>query len=113
MKTIKAKDWSEIPDDYTGIVEFENGASGWFKNGFRHREDGPAYIGSSGYRGWYLDGHCIFYTNCYFSHYIKKCIFLSKEQHPLYSTVQVWKYIDRNGIKEQIIIPGMEGFIIE
>ena len=81
MKTIKAKDWSEIPGNYTGIVEFENGASGWFKNGFRHREDGPAYIGSSGYRGWYLDGHCIFYTNCYFSHYIKKCIFLSKEQH--------------------------------
>jgi len=40
-------------------------------------------------------------------------IVLSKTQHPLYPTVQVWKILDKDRVYDQIIIPGMEEFITE
>ncbi len=50
MNIIKVKYGSEIPEDYTGIVEWEDGQVWWFKDGEWHREDGPAYIGYNGYK---------------------------------------------------------------
>ena len=114
MKTIKAKYSNEIPDDYTGIVEFEYGSKAWIKNGLWHREDGPAYIdiGYNGGEEWWLGGERVWDSN-WNKLNLRNKIILSKEIHPKYPTVKVLKYIDEYGIKEQIIIPGMEEYIIE
>jgi hypothetical protein len=56
MKTIKIKNYSEIPKGFTGIVEFTNGQKEWYLNGKRHREDGPAIIRPRGTKSWYLNG---------------------------------------------------------
>ncbi len=108
MNTIKAEDWDGIVESYTGIIEWEDGERHWFKNGKRHREDGPAIIGYNGYKEYRLDG--IFICSSFSNFDLTNCVMVSKEPHPEYSTVQVWKYLDKNGIQEQIVIPGMEVF---
>ncbi len=56
MKTIKVKNYAEIPKGFTGIVEFLDGDKWWYKNGNLHREDGPAIEWSNGTKYWYLEG---------------------------------------------------------
>ena len=56
MKTIKVKRWREIPENFTGIAELPSGTKEWYKDGKRHREDGPAVEWESGYKEWYLEG---------------------------------------------------------
>ena len=56
METIKAKSWGELPGNFTGIVEFPNGSKEWYKDGKRHREDGPAIESRHGGEHWYKDG---------------------------------------------------------
>ncbi len=112
MKTVKVKYLNKIPANYTGIFEWTNGTKNWFKNGELHREDGPARIYPDKDKEWHLNGHYIFGSN-WNKINLSKFIILSKEPHPLYPTCQVWKYIDQYGIKEQIVIPGMEAWITE
>ena len=86
----------------------------WYKNGNLHKEDGPAYVGTayvgiSSYKVWRLDGKFIWSSN--YKHDLRNEILLSKDQHPKYPTVQVWKILDKDKIYEQIMIPGMEEFI--
>jgi len=107
MKTIKVKHWTDVPINFTGIVEFENGDKEWLKNGITHRENGPSIIDKNGYRGWWLKGNFIWDSNST-KFDLTTCIILSKEQHPEYPTCQVWNYVNEHGIKEQIIIPEME-----
>ena len=111
MKTIKLQEWNEIPQGYTGIVEWENGDIDWFKNGGFHREDGPARIYKEGFKVWYLDGKFICNSNDKLD--LANQIVLSKHQHPKYPTVQVWKILNKNKVYERIVIPGMEEFIKE
>ena len=87
MKTIKAKYNSEIPKDYTGIIEWGDGDKIWYQNRKIHNEDGPAYIARTGYNSWYLDGKHIWssYENLDFTNKI----ILSKSQHPKCPSVQV------------------------
>ena len=47
---------TEEKDGYE-IRTYDNGSKGWYKNGKRHREDGPAYEWTDGSKGWYLDGY--------------------------------------------------------
>lgn len=56
MKTIKIKDYSQIPKDFTGIIEESNGSKHSFLNGKYHRETGPAYESITGTKMWYLNG---------------------------------------------------------
>ena len=56
MKTIKVKSFSEIPKNFTGIVERPDGSKYWYKNGMYNREDGPAIEYSDGGVWWYLEG---------------------------------------------------------
>ncbi len=56
MKTIKVNDRSEIPNYFTGIVDYLNEDKEWFKNGKQHREDGPALELISGQKHWYKEG---------------------------------------------------------
>ena len=37
-------------------IEFTNGTKCWYLNGEYHREDGPAVEYSNGYKIWYLNG---------------------------------------------------------
>jgi len=112
MNTIKVKEWNKIPEKYTGIVEFGDKTKLWLKNGKRHREDGPAYIWANGRKFWYLDGKFIWDSE-YDKINLKNRIILSKDPHPLYPNIQVWKYLDKDKIRERIIIPGMEEWFIE
>jgi hypothetical protein len=56
MKIIKVKSYKEIPNHFTGIVEFPTGDKWWCKNGLLHREDGPAVEYLGGAKSWYLEG---------------------------------------------------------
>jgi|ERR1700691_3788100 len=55
MKTIKLDSYNDIPENYTGIVEYNDGDTEYFLNGSLHREDGPAVI--------YPDGSIFYYVN--------------------------------------------------
>ena len=111
MNIIKVKTWNNVPHDYTGIVEWESGTKIWFKNGKRHRENGPAWIYKNKIKSWYLDGNCIWNSDLKLD--LTSQIILSKENHPNYLTVQVWKILDKNKFYDQFIIPGMEELIKE
>jgi len=111
MKTIKLENWDDIPQGYTGIIEWQYGSKGWYKNGKLHREDGPAWTRVSGFNEWWLDGKPIWNSTCKLD--LINQIILSKTQHPEYPLVQVWKILDKDRIYEQIIIPRMEEFITE
>ena len=56
MKTIKVDSWTEVPKNYTGIVENINDDKFWYLNGELHRVDGPAIEFANGSKYWYLDG---------------------------------------------------------
>jgi hypothetical protein len=56
MKTIKVKRWKEIPENFTGIVEYPDGDKFWYKDGRRHRENGPAIEYTDGTKVWYKNG---------------------------------------------------------
>ena len=111
MNMIKLKILGGLPEEYTGLVEWEDGDKGWYKNGNLHKEEGPARIHKDGYKSWWLDGNCIW--SSYNKLYLTNQIILSKIKRPEYPTVQAWKILGPNGLREQIIIPGMEEFIKE
>ena len=111
MKTIKVKNYEPIPRDYTGIVEREDGNKCWLKHGNLHREDGPAYIEPNGYKSWRLNGNYIW--DSYNKLDLTNKIILSKTQRSEYPSVQIWKILGKNGLYEQVIIPGMEELIKE
>ncbi len=112
METIKINKLEEVPEDYTGIIEWTNKDKWWLKNKKVHREDGPAIIWYEGDEFWYLDGFPIWDNRLGLIN-LRDKIILSKERHSMYPAAQVWKYIDINGIVERLIIPGMEKFIKE
>jgi hypothetical protein len=56
METLKVKSTSEIPKNYTGVVEYPNGTKQWWAEGKPHREDGPAVEYSDGEKHWYKEG---------------------------------------------------------
>jgi hypothetical protein len=56
MKTIKIRDLSELPTDFTGIAEYPDGTKDWHLNGKRHRVDGPAVECANGTKEWYRNG---------------------------------------------------------
>ncbi len=112
MNIISANESIMVPEHYTGIVKFVVGTTTWFKDGKRHREDGPASIWATGRKIWYLEDKLI-WSSGWKPINLKDKIIFSKEIHPEYPTVQIWKYLDKNGIREQVIISGMEEYVVE
>ena len=112
MKTIKIKtpaDWKSLVN-FTGIVEDINGDKCYLVDGDFHREDGPARIyKDENEKIWYLNGKWIWNSNLVID--LTKEILLSKTKHPDYSGIEVWKILDSSGLREQVIIPGMEEYI--
>ncbi len=56
MKTIKAKHEDDIPDNFTGIIEWGNGDKYWLRDRFLHRADGPAVERVNGCNEYFVDG---------------------------------------------------------
>jgi hypothetical protein len=57
LKTIRIKDFKEdIPDDFTGKLEYADGSKTWLRNGKVHRTDGPAYEFADGDVEYYING---------------------------------------------------------
>jgi len=56
MKIIKISQINSILDNFTGIVECENGDKFWYKEGKLHREDGPAVEFPNREKSWYIKG---------------------------------------------------------
>jgi|ERR1700691_100836 len=55
METIKLNYWYDLPDNYTGIVDYD-GDIHYYLNGKFHRKDGPAIIYSNGTIKYFLNG---------------------------------------------------------
>ena len=111
MNIIKVNRWSEIPQNYTGLVEWDDGTKAWTKNGKDHREDGPSYIRNDGHKQWWLDGEYIWNSESTLD--LTNQIILSKSPHPNYPTIQIWRILDSDEIYEQIILHEMKEFIKE
>lgn len=53
MQRIHATYWADVPENYTGIVIWENSSVVYFNNGQVHRVDGPAYTLGTNIQWWY------------------------------------------------------------
>ena len=55
MKTIRIRNYDNLPPSYTGIVQMPK-SKFWLKEGELHRENGPAKEWIDGSNFWYLNG---------------------------------------------------------
>ena len=56
QKVLKVSKFTEIPKNYTGIIEWSDGDKEWYLNGKWHRTDGPAVERADGDKHWFLNG---------------------------------------------------------
>ena len=56
METIKVENSCQIPNGFTGIVEWHDGTKEWYVNRKLHRVDGPAWECVDGSKSWWLNG---------------------------------------------------------
>lgn len=124
---IEVKSYSQVPENYTGIIDQEDGTKQWYKKGLAHREDGPAFECCNGTRQWLIegkfhrtDGPAIEYANGAKAWYIngnyfgcrwldllvEKSIFIGTEKGKY--GLEWLRFISETGIEEFPIIPGME-----
>lgn len=131
MEVLKLNWKDPVPNNYTGIVEWNDGVKEWYKDGLlhqengpaiewknekkewwvegkRHRIDGPAIENKNGYKEWYVDNK--FYSVFELETYVEKLIFLGKEKGKY--GLKWLKFLTEEGIKEFPIIPGMEKDLI-
>lgn len=129
MKTIKVTTSSQIPKDFTGIVEYDDGEKEWYKEGKCHREDGPAVELVDGTKIWYkegkrhrLDGPAVEYRNGHKEWWIEgnqlnieiliyDKIFVGKEKgkHGL----EWLRFLTEDKIEEYPIVPGHKYNFVE
>jgi hypothetical protein len=102
MKTIKVNNCLEVPNNFTGIVEYLYGTKEWFKEGKLHRENGPAIEYANGYKEWWIEG--IEYSREKFKTLTDTSVFLEIERGRF--NLEWIKYLTETGIEEYSIIPG-------
>ena len=56
QKILKISNLTEIPQNYTGIIEWQDSDKWWFLNGKWHRMDGPAIENANGFKAWWVNG---------------------------------------------------------
>ena len=61
-----------FPKNFTGFVEWPDGSKEWFMNGNQHRLEGPAFIGCTNKKLWYVDGKEVTEEQCKLLHDIMK-----------------------------------------
>ncbi len=102
---IKVISFTEVPDKYTGIAIRSNGSKCWFKEGKRHRIDGPANEYFDGSKIWWIEG--ILYGHRLLKNLIEFSIFLGTEKGK-YDLDWLRFLTEEEGIQEFPIVPGME-----
>lgn len=126
---IKEQEKKDVPKDFTGVFEYENGDIEWFKEGIFHREGDPAVIeyGSkywyregnlhredgpaveraksmSGTKEWWIDGNNLTWKNL--EKLNQNSSFLKKEKGKY--GLEWLTFLTEDGIEEFPILPGME-----
>jgi hypothetical protein len=130
MRTIKINYNEIIPNNFTGIVEYQSGDKLWYKEGKIHRENGPAWEFPDGEKHWYkedklhrLDGPACeypdgikywyienkFYYPNKLSELINSSVYLGKEKGQY--NFEWLKFLTENGIEEFPIMPGMKEYV--
>ena len=99
MKEIKVKNESEIPKNFTGIIEFPNVYKMYLKEGKEHRENGPAVEWWDGHKEWYLESRRYFQLN------LNDYAILDFYQGP--HNLMWYKLLGKNKIFEYPDIPGL------
>ncbi len=125
METLKLKLNEYIPDNYTGIIESEDGSKVWLKNGKKHREDGPAIEFMNGNKEWWIkgklhriDGPAIEKSNGHKQWWIDGIRYIAEyfsTEGKIFLGTEIGKYgfewmkfLTKEGIEEIPIIPGQE-----
>ncbi|HNC57649.1 MAG TPA: hypothetical protein PLP33_19585 [Leptospiraceae bacterium] len=103
MEIIKVNHFTEIPNNFTGILEYPNGTKEWYKEGNLHRDDEPAVEYSHGGKEWWIDGEN--YSKEIIQILTKTSIFLGKEKGKY--NLEWSRFLTEEGIKEFPIILGM------
>jgi len=104
MEVLKLKKDETIPENYTGIAEYESGNKYWYKEDLLHRIDGPAIEYSDGRKEWYIDGEQF---NSYSLNFlILDSLYLGTEKGK-YDLLWL-RFFTEEGIKEFPFISGME-----
>ena len=105
MNTIEVNSFTEVPENFTGIVEHkEIKAKIWYKERKWHREDGPAFEYYNENKGWWISGRP--YNVTTLERYYKKYIFLGKEKG--IHNLDWLKFLTEIKIEEFPYIKGME-----
>ena len=92
--------YEDIPKNFTGIVEWaSDGSKYWYKEGNKHREDGPAIEYLSGYKQWWLEGK--FYPKINLENYV-----VLDHNRGKYG-IMWYRILDKNEIFEYPDIPGL------
>ncbi len=55
LETIKRLTSTEIPYNFTGIIEYPSGTKFYYYQGKKQRHDGPAIVYYDGIKNWYLN----------------------------------------------------------
>ena len=104
MKKLKVNLHHEIPKRFTGIIEYLNGDKVWYKEGKRHRTDGPAIECWDGRNLWYIEGYIIQKYELF--RLTVRAIYIGKEKG--IHNLEWLRFLTEQGIEEFPIIPGME-----
>ena len=104
MKTIKINSLKEIPENFTGIIEYPDGSKVWYKKGKLHRINGPAVESSDGENHWWIEGE--YYIDIDLKNLISSSICLGKNKDKY--NIEWLKFLTDKAIEEFPIIPGME-----
>jgi hypothetical protein len=107
MNKIKVKNYTEVPENYTGIIEYPNGTKYWHKKGKLHREDGPAVEWTDGSKEWHIEG--VWYKISQLQFLIRTSIYLGKKQNGNYN-LDWLRFLTEEGLREYPIVPGMESY---
>ena len=106
MKTIIIKDNNSIPSNFTEIVVFPSRTKYWYKEGKRHRLDGPACVYPDGTKQWYIENN--FYSPERLLKLINTCFYLGKEKGRY--NLEWLRFLTENEIEEFPIISGMKEY---
>jgi hypothetical protein len=104
MKTIKIDYVDFVPNNFTGIADYQDGYKEWYFKGQLHRENGPAIESIDGTNYWFIEGKPC--SSKILSKLISSSFFLGKEKGRY--NLEWLKFLTENGIEEFPIISGMK-----
>src|ERR1700691_5718741 len=99
----------DIPENYTGIVDYHDGDIHYYLNGLHHRVDGPAVIYTNGLLMYYLngkrhreDGPAIIWNSNHKEYYLNGKLHREDGPARIYSNGTKSYYLNGNNITEEV-----------